>query len=259
MDMNRARVLLLGGLLTAALMAPAMPAQADSKEHFEHHENPGKHLGWDKTKGKKFDEHDRRYYRHPEPRVFHRDVRYDRWHHDRHYDRRPEPRFYHGDTRYNDRGHQNKPEVRRNHRNEHNASKQVSSNQVGSRTSKSEIMKTPQGSQSASTQTHSEPVSTSAKTKRSSTPSTTNWLIRTNPKYLVFCFHREPSALTDGSRWSGEPKLWQISRDVRIVDWNAIGQVLLHPNQCLVGDKAVAAILNNTQSLPSNGLGMKPV
>jgi hypothetical protein len=71
--MNRSRILVLGGLLTAALIAPVNPALADQKEHFEHHPNQGKHLGWDKTAGKKFDEHDRRYYRHPDPRFHHSD------------------------------------------------------------------------------------------------------------------------------------------------------------------------------------------
>jgi hypothetical protein len=99
--MNRSKIL-LGGLLTIALIAPAMPALADRKQHVEHHANPGKHLGWDKTAGKKFDEHDRRYYRHPDPRFYHRDVRYDRY--DNHgrrdwrYERRPDPRFYHRDS-----------------------------------------------------------------------------------------------------------------------------------------------------------------
>ena len=81
--MNRSKVLVLGGLLTAALITPAMPALAD-KEHFEHHENNGKHKGWEKSTGKKFDEHDRRNYRHPDPRFSHRDTRYDyRGHHNK--------------------------------------------------------------------------------------------------------------------------------------------------------------------------------
>jgi len=96
--MNRSRILILGGLLTAALIAPANPALADRKEHFEHHENLGKHLGWDKTAGKKFDEHDRRYYRHPDPRFYHRDIRYDNHSRDWRYDRHPDPRFYHRDS-----------------------------------------------------------------------------------------------------------------------------------------------------------------
>lgn len=112
--MNRSRVLVLGGLLTAALIVPAIPAQADRKEHFEHHENPGKHLGWDKSTEKKFDEHDRRYYRHPEPRYKGRDVRYERSHDDRRYYRRPEPRYYHRDVRYDYKARHNKSEFRRN-------------------------------------------------------------------------------------------------------------------------------------------------
>src|SRR5215467_8660665 len=96
--MNRSRILILGGLLTAALIAPANPALADRKEHFEHHENLGKHLGWDKTAGKKFDEHDRRYYRHPDPRFYHRDIRYDNHSRDWRYDRHPDPWFYHRDS-----------------------------------------------------------------------------------------------------------------------------------------------------------------
>ena len=75
--MNRSRILVLGGLLTAALTIPAVPALAEKKEHFERHENNGKHKGWNKTSGKKFDDHDRRYYRHSEPRSYHRDGRYD--------------------------------------------------------------------------------------------------------------------------------------------------------------------------------------
>jgi hypothetical protein len=96
--MNRTRILVLGGLLTAALITPVTPALADRKEHVEHHANPGKHLGWDKTAGKKFDEHDRRDYRHPDPRFYHRDVRYDNYRRDWRYDRRPDPRFYHRDS-----------------------------------------------------------------------------------------------------------------------------------------------------------------
>ena len=79
--MNRSRILALGGLLTAALTIPAMPALAEKKEHFERHENNGKHKGWEKSPGKPFDEHDRRYYKHPDD---HRDGRYDyRGRHDR--------------------------------------------------------------------------------------------------------------------------------------------------------------------------------
>ena len=81
--MNRSKVLVLGGLLAAALIVPAMPALADN-EHFDHHENNGKHKGWEKSAGKKFDEHDRRNYGHPDPRFYHRDARHDyRGHHNK--------------------------------------------------------------------------------------------------------------------------------------------------------------------------------
>ena len=99
--MNRSRALVLGGLLTAALITPAVPALAD-KEHYEHHENNGKHKGWEKNAGKKSDEHDRRYSRHPDPRVYHRD------------------------GRYNDRSHHNKAEIRQDFKDVHGARKEVS-------------------------------------------------------------------------------------------------------------------------------------
>ncbi len=98
--MNRSRILVLGGLLTAALIIPANSALADRKEHVEHHQNPGKHLGWDKTAGKKFDDHDRRYYRHPDSRSYHRDVRYDNYRRrDWRYDKSHDPRFDHRNVR----------------------------------------------------------------------------------------------------------------------------------------------------------------
>jgi hypothetical protein len=99
--MNRSRVLVLGGLLTAALITPAMPALAD-QDHFEHHENNGKHKGWEKSTGKKFDEHDRRNYRHPDPR------------------------FSHRDTRHDYRGHHNKAEIHQDFKDVRNARKEVS-------------------------------------------------------------------------------------------------------------------------------------
>ena len=86
--MNRSKILVLGGLLSAALTIPAMPALAEKHEHFERHENNGKHKGWEKSPDKPFDEHDRRY------------------------SHRPDPRFNHRDGRYNDRSHHNKAEIR---------------------------------------------------------------------------------------------------------------------------------------------------
>ena len=114
--MNRSRIMVLGGLLTAALIVPAMPALAD-KEHFEHHENNGKRKGWDKSAGKKFDEHDRRYYRHPDPRLYHRDGRYD------------------------NRGHHNKAEIRQDFKDVHNARKEVGASRTELRKDYTELRK----------------------------------------------------------------------------------------------------------------------
>ena len=114
--MNRSRVLVLGGLLTAAFMTPAVPALAD-KEHYEHHENNGKHKGWEKSAGKKFDEHDRRNYRHPEPRF--------------------SPR----DTRYDYRGHHNKPEIRQDFKDVRGARKEVSDSRAELRKDHIELQK----------------------------------------------------------------------------------------------------------------------
>jgi hypothetical protein len=140
MYMNRSRILVLGGLLTAALVAPAMPARADRKEHIQHHENPGKHLGWDKTAGKKFDEHDRRYYRHPDPRFYHRDVRYDNWHQDRRYYGHPEPRFYRRDIRSDYRGH-NRAEIHQDFKDVRDARKKVSDSRTELRKDYAELRK----------------------------------------------------------------------------------------------------------------------
>lgn len=86
--MNRSKVFVLGGLLSATLLVPALPALADPKGKSEHREreNHGQHKGWEKHQAKKFkhDEHDRRHYRRPDPRRYHRDVRYDnRGHHNK--------------------------------------------------------------------------------------------------------------------------------------------------------------------------------
>ncbi|HEY7217470.1 MAG TPA: hypothetical protein VH985_03685 [Candidatus Binatia bacterium] len=84
--MNRSKILFLGGLLSASLLLPAVRAAAD-QESGRDHANPanhGLHKGWEKSHAKKFDhdEHDRRFYRHRDPRRYHRDVRYDeRRHH----------------------------------------------------------------------------------------------------------------------------------------------------------------------------------
>ena len=114
--MNRSRVLVLGGLLTAALVTPAAPALAD-REHYEHHDNNGKHKGWEKSAGKKFDDHDRRY------------------------SHRPDPRVYHRDSRYNDRSHHNKAEIRQDFKDVHSARKEVSDSRGELRKDYSELRK----------------------------------------------------------------------------------------------------------------------
>jgi hypothetical protein len=84
--MNRSKILFLGGLLSASLLLPAVWAAAD-QESGRDHANPanhGLHKGWENSHAKKsdHDEHDRRFYRHPDPRRYHRESRYDERRHD---------------------------------------------------------------------------------------------------------------------------------------------------------------------------------
>ena len=53
--MNRSKVFVLGGLLSATLVMPALPALADPKGKSEHQEreNHGQHKGWEKHQAKK--------------------------------------------------------------------------------------------------------------------------------------------------------------------------------------------------------------
>ena len=52
--MNRSKVFVLGGLLSATLVMPALPALADPKGKSEHQEreNHGQHKGWEKHQAK---------------------------------------------------------------------------------------------------------------------------------------------------------------------------------------------------------------
>ncbi len=108
--MNRSKVVVLGGLLSATLLMPALPALADPKGKSQHEEreNHGQHKGWEKHQAKKFDhdEHDRRFYRRPDPRQYRRDVRYD------------------------NRGHHNKPEIRQDFKDIHGTRKEISGDRV---------------------------------------------------------------------------------------------------------------------------------
>jgi hypothetical protein len=86
--MNRSKSFVLGGLLSASLLLPAVRASADQQSGRDHANpaNHGLHKGWEKSPAKKsdHDEHDRRYYRHPDARQYHRDVSYDnRGHHNK--------------------------------------------------------------------------------------------------------------------------------------------------------------------------------
>jgi len=114
--MNRSKVFVLGGLLSATLLMPTLPALADPKDG---HENHGQHKGWEKSPAKKFnhDEHDRRSYRHPDPRQYHRDVRYD------------------------NRGHHNKAEIRQDFKDIHGTRKEISGDRVELRKDHMELRK----------------------------------------------------------------------------------------------------------------------
>jgi hypothetical protein len=117
--MNRSKVFVLGGLLSATLLIPAVPALADPKGTSEHHENHGQHKGWEKSHAKKFDHHghDRRDYRRPDPRQYHRDVRYD------------------------NRGHHNKAEIRQDFKDIHNTRREIKGDRVELRKDYTELRK----------------------------------------------------------------------------------------------------------------------
>ncbi len=119
--MNRSKVFVLGGLLSATLLMPALPALADPKGKPEHQEreNHGQHKGWEKSPAKKFDHdgHDRRDYRHPDPRQYHRDARYD------------------------NRGHHNKAEIRQDFKDVRNARNEVHGDRVELRKDSTELRK----------------------------------------------------------------------------------------------------------------------
>ena len=119
--MNRSKVFVLGGLLSATLVMPALPALADPKGKSEHQEreNNGQHKGWEKHQAKKFDhdQHDRRSYRHPDPRQYHRNVSYD------------------------NRGHHNKAEIRQDFKDIHGTRKEISGDRAELRKDHMELRK----------------------------------------------------------------------------------------------------------------------
>src|SRR4029077_18979693 len=111
----------LGGLLSASLLLPAVRASADQQSGRDHANpaNHGLHKGWEKSPAKKFDhdDHDRRDYRHPDPRQYHRDVRYD------------------------NRGHYNKAEIRQDFKDIHGTRKEISGDRVELRKDRMELRK----------------------------------------------------------------------------------------------------------------------
>ena len=119
--MNRSKVFVLGGLLSATLLMPTLPALADPKGKSEHQEreNNGQHKGWEKHQAKKFDhdQHDRRFYRHPDPRQYPRHVRYD------------------------NRGHHNKAEIRQDFKDIHGTRKEIRGDRVELRKDHMELRK----------------------------------------------------------------------------------------------------------------------
>jgi hypothetical protein len=124
--MKRTNILLLAGLLTGGLIAPNLTISAFAKDdQHEGKENHGKHKGWEKKHGKKFDhsEHDRRDYR----RGYWEDHR-----------RRNYPRH---DVRLSHRGHHNKAEIRQDFKDVRNARREVQEGRVELRKDYAELRK----------------------------------------------------------------------------------------------------------------------
>jgi hypothetical protein len=119
--MNRSKSFVLGGLLSASLLLPVVRASADQQSGRDHANpaNHGLHKGWEKSPAKKFDhdDHDRRDYRHPDPRQYHRDVRYD------------------------NRGHYNKAEIHHDFKDVRNARNEVHGDRVELRKDSTELRK----------------------------------------------------------------------------------------------------------------------
>ena len=115
--MNRSKVFVLGGLLSATLLMPALPALADPKDDHEREIMASTKAGKNST-AKKFnhDEHDRRYYRRPDPRQYHRH-----------------------EVRYDNRGHHNKAEIRQDFKDIHGTRKEISGDRVELRKDHAEL------------------------------------------------------------------------------------------------------------------------
>ena len=128
--MKRTNKIILAGLLAGSLVLPSITVTANADEG---HENHGQHKGWEKQHGKKFDhsEHDRR--------DLHRNDRWDDHHrrdvrHAIRHDRRH-------DGRIDNRGHHNKPEIRKDFKDIRNARNEVKQDRVDLRKDYTELSK----------------------------------------------------------------------------------------------------------------------
>lgn len=136
--MNRSKVFVLGGLLSATLLLPAMPALADPKGSSEHHEweNHGQHKGWENDHSKRFDRstHDRRDFGHAQ-RELHRDGRWD--------DHRGQPVRHdpRRDGRFDNLGHHNKPEIRQDFKDIHSTRNEIHGDRADLRKDYTELRK----------------------------------------------------------------------------------------------------------------------
>ena len=128
--MKRTNKIIIAGLLAGSLVLPSTVVTVNADEG---HENHGQHKGWEKHPGKKFDrsEHDKR--------DFHRNGRWDDHdrrdvRHDIHHDRRH-------DGRIDNRGHHNKPEIRKDFKDVRNARNEVKQDRVDLRNDRGELNK----------------------------------------------------------------------------------------------------------------------
>lgn len=136
--MKRTNRMILTGLLAGSLLVPAAGVMARDGDgrHTQYRVNRGKHSGWDKEHGKKFDrsQHDRREFGHSR-RELHRSARWD----DQRGRRVNYTRRHHG--RFDNRGHHNKAEIRQDFKDVRAARKDVREERTDLRNAYSELRK----------------------------------------------------------------------------------------------------------------------
>ncbi|HXV50396.1 MAG TPA: hypothetical protein VEB61_16430 [Candidatus Binatia bacterium] len=132
------RRMVLVGLISGSLMLPSISVNAYAKDgHGKNYRvNHGKHKGWDKPHGKKFDRsvHDRRDFGH-QRRDIHRSARWD----DQRGRRVNYTRRHHG--RFDNRGHHNKAEIRQDFKDIRAARRDVREERTDLRNAYSELRK----------------------------------------------------------------------------------------------------------------------